>query len=290
MQEFPSSFHSFGEIKVQGKNEINYQSGQLVLERSITVDGAYRLTDVDVIDDRYIVTTCQETKMVHVLDKNGKQLSSLKLTGRPWGIAVLQNKTFCVSLRNRDGVCLFKVHEDLSLSLVLELKEPQNVWSICAIEDRFLASIGDQQNGQIFRFYDLKGNLCEEHMITVGFSECSALHATSNKSLLFTHHNGHSLYSVDVSESKLQLPSMVYQGNNMNRPIGVACDPNKNIYVACFGSNNVLQFDANGKFLREIIKADSAVKQPYGIRVKILGDNVKLILATQGKLLVYEFR
>lgn len=75
----------------------------------------------------------------------------------------------------------------------------------------------------------------------------------------------------------------------MERPIGVTCDPNGNIYVACFGSNNVLQFDENGKFLREIIRKDSGFQMPYGKWVKILGDGFKLILATRQKLLVYNF-
>lgn len=75
----------------------------------------------------------------------------------------------------------------------------------------------------------------------------------------------------------------------MKFPIGVTCDPNGNVYVACFESNNVLQFDENRKFIREIIKADPAVKNPFGIRVKRLGDSVKLILTTQGKLLIYHF-
>lgn len=75
----------------------------------------------------------------------------------------------------------------------------------------------------------------------------------------------------------------------MNQPIGVTCDPNGNIYVACFGSMNVLQFDGNGKFIREIIQKDSSLISLYGLRVKTLGDGVKLILTKGNKLLVYHF-
>lgn len=75
----------------------------------------------------------------------------------------------------------------------------------------------------------------------------------------------------------------------MKLPIGVTCEPNGNVYVACFGSNNVFQFNKNGIFIREIIQTDAEVQNPYGIRVKRLGDEVKLILTTQGKLLVYHF-
>ena len=75
----------------------------------------------------------------------------------------------------------------------------------------------------------------------------------------------------------------------MQKPIGVTRDPSGNIYVACFGSHNVLQFNKNGNFIREIIHTDPAVQSPYGIRVKRLGDDIKLILTTKGKVLVYRF-
>lgn len=163
----------------------------------------------------------------------------------------------------------------------------QNAWGLCVYEDRIVVSIESKDNSQEFRFYDQVGNYCEDHTVTQGSSECGAVLATSRKSLLFTHHNGHSLFSVDINLSKTA--STLYQGNNMKFPIGVTCDPNGNVYVACFESNNVLQFDENRKFIREIIKADPAVKNPFGIRVKRLGDSVKLILTTQGKLLIYHF-
>lgn len=226
---------------------------------------------------------------MYILDENGKQLSKSKLTEIPWAVAALKNKTFCVTQRDKDlgRVCMFKVHDDLSVSIVKELKMPQKAWGICAIEARIVVSIGNQSNGQVFRFYDKEGNYCEEHKIPQGAPYASAVLATSNKCLFFTHHGGNSLFSVDISKSKSASP--VYQGNNMERPIGVTCDPNGNVYVACNGSRNVLQFDKNGKFIREIIQKTSAVQILYGIRVKRLGNDVKLILTSQEKLLVYHF-
>lgn len=163
----------------------------------------------------------------------------------------------------------------------------QNAWGICVYEDIIVVSIEGKLNDQMFRFYDQEGNYYEEHSITAGSSQYGSVLATSRKSLLFTHHDRHFLLSVDINLSKKA--STVYQGNNMKHPIGVTRDPNGNVYVACFGSNNVLQFDENRKFIREIIKADPAVTHPFGIRVKRLGGGIKLILTTKDKLLVYYF-
>lgn len=73
----------------------------------MTVKGSSRLTDVDIINDRYLVTTCDGTKLVYILDGNGKQLSSLNLNGTPCGIAALQNTNFLVAMRNPGLVGFF---------------------------------------------------------------------------------------------------------------------------------------------------------------------------------------
>lgn len=96
-----SSSNPFGEIKLKTKHKIDYRSGQLELERSVTVEGSSYLSDADVIDGRYIVTTCEESKMLYILDVNGRQLSSLKLRVCPWSIAVCAKSMFlCISERS----------------------------------------------------------------------------------------------------------------------------------------------------------------------------------------------
>lgn len=282
-----SSSIPFGKIKLKTKNKIDYQSGQLELERSITVEGSSYLSDADIIDGRYIVTTCEESKMLYILDVNGKLLSSLKLRGCPWSIAVLQNQSFCVSLRDPGCICIFKIQKDLSITTWKELKMLQNVWGICAVEDKIVASIESQSHGQVFRFYDQEGKYSKEHEIAQGTSQCGTLHAKSSKCIIFTHPSGNSIFSVDPNNS--EGANKLYGGNNMKYPIGLTCDPEENIYVACFGSNNILQFNENGEFLREIIHNDSTLKNPYGMRVKGLGDNIKLIVTTTDKLLIYRF-
>ena len=75
----------------------------------------------------------------------------------------------------------------------------------------------------------------------------------------------------------------------MKYPIAVTRDPNGNVYVACFSSNNVIQFNKNSNFIRQIINTGPAVQSPYEIRVKRLGDDIKLRLTIKGKVLVYRF-
>ena len=51
----------------------------------------------------------------------------------------------------------------------------------------------------------------------------------------------------------------------------------------------IMSFNKNGDFIREIIHTDPAVRNPRGIRVKRLGDDIKLMLTTGNKVLVFSF-
>ncbi|XP_022337744.2 uncharacterized protein LOC111133561 [Crassostrea virginica] len=287
VKTFHSSFKTFGEIKIrENKPLIDYLSTKLVLERSLVVEGSSCLTDVDILDDDIIVTTCPTTKTLYLLDMTGKQLSSFKLKGNPWGIAAIQNKTFCVTLRDPALAMIFKV-KDVSITVLKELNTSSNAWGICVEKQRIILSTEKQGGGQVFRFYNLEGNSCGEREVNVGGFYCGAINATPEEPLLFTHHAGNSFFSLDLNVAGSA--TKFHKGENMKCPIGVTRDPNGNIYVACYGSNNVLQFNKNGDFIREIIHTDSAVQNPYGIRVKRLGDDIKLMLTTKGKVLVYSF-
>lgn len=277
VQTFYSSFKKYGEIKIR-------KLKQLVWERSVPVEGSSSLTDVEVIDGRYIVTTCQNAKMVYILDKNGNRLSSLGLPGSPWAIAALQNQSFCISLRDPGRVCIIKIHENLSVTILKELEMPR-MGHLCYWEQ--IRSLYQKSGkGQVFRFYDQELNYFEKQVFQ-GASIGGAILATSMRSLLFTYHDGNSLFSVDINNSKPAIK--LYHKNDMKSPIGLACDPEGYIYVACFGSNNVLQFNENLNVVGEIIQKDSAVQRPYGIRVRRLGEDMKFILTSGGKLLLYHF-
>nr|XP_022336108.1 uncharacterized protein LOC111132575 [Crassostrea virginica] len=287
VKTFHSSFNTFGEIKIREKGSlIDYLSTKLVLESSLVVEGSSRLTDIDVLDDDIIVTTCQKSRMVYLLDMTGKQLSSFTLRGTPWGIAAIQKKTFCVALRNPGLAIIFKV-KDFSITVWKELKTSSNVWGICTEKQRIILSTERQGDGHVFRFCDLEGNSCGECEVSVGSSDTGAINTAPGEPLLFTFYRGNSLFSVDLNVAGSA--TKLYEGGKMKNPIGVTRDPNGNIYVVCYRSNNVIQFNKNGNFIREIIHTDPAVQYPYGIRVKRLGDDIKLMLTTGGKVLVYRF-
>ena len=288
VKTFHSTFKTFGKIEIKEKGRlVDYLSTDLVLERSFVVEGSSSLTDVDVIDDEFLVTTCEINRMLYLLDMTGKLLSSFTLRGIPWGITAMQNKTFCVSMYNLGLVFIFKV-KDCSITVWKELKTSPNIWGICAEKGRVILHTEKKGGGVVFRFYDLDANSCGEREIFIENSRCGAINASSGKPLLFTHFVGNSLFSFDLNGTGSEIK--LYESGNMQRPIGVTRDPNGNIYVVCYGPNNVLQFNKNCNFIREIISRDQNVRSPHGVRVKKLGDDIKLILINnERQIFVYRF-
>ena len=137
----------------------------------------------------------------------------------------------------------------------------------------------------MLRFYDLEGNSCGEREVNVGSS--GPITTAPGEPLLFTYYSGHSLFSLDLNVAGSA--TKLHEGGHIKSPIGVTRDPSGNIYVACSNSHNVLQFNEKVNFIREIIHTESAVRHPYGIRIKRLGDDIKLLLTTKGKVLVVRF-
>lgn len=290
VQHFHSSLKTFGEIKVNLKrNTIDYKSGKLVLEKSLSVTGSSSLTDVEVVHDSYIVAACQNSRTLYLLDASGSRQSSIKLSGMSWGITAFQDYQVCVAIRDPDLVGIFRVDiTNLSITKLKELPMVGNAWGICAVDEKLIVSLS-VSNGQIFKVYDKEGNHCEEHRVTQGDSYCSAIHAVSSKSVLYTNHRGHSVSSTNLNNAGTATTSKLHAGNGMRNPIGVTCDPEGNIYVACYDSHNVFQFNPSGKFIRQILQQNSEVQHPYGIRVKYLEDDIKLLLTCQGEIMIYQF-
>jgi hypothetical protein len=281
------SLKTFGDIKINLKsNTIDYHSGKLVLEKSLNVSGGQYLTDVEVIDGSHLVTACQGCNL-YLLDASGNHQTSIKLSGRPWGITAFQDNQVCVALNN--SVDIFKVDTvNLSIKILKEVTMTINPQGISAVDEKFTVAL-TVSSGQVFRIYDKDGNFCEEHKVTKGDINTSGIHAISSLSLLYTSFQSHSLLAATLNNSGATTTRKLHEGNGMRNPIGVTCDPERNIYVACYSSRNVFQFDPSGKFIRKIIDQHPDVLGSYGIRVKYFDDDVKLLLTCQGKILIFRF-
>lgn len=118
-----------------------------------------------------------------------------------WYCSTSKHKFLCGDAKSW-SCWVFKVHENHLISTV---KESQNAWCICVYEDIIVVSIEGKFDDQIIKLYDQEGNYYAEHSITEGSSQYGSVLATSRKSLLFTHHCGNFLFSVDINSLKNNL-------------------------------------------------------------------------------------
>ncbi|XP_062578391.1 probable E3 ubiquitin-protein ligase MID2 [Saccostrea cucullata] len=294
INEFGHNFHSslnlFGEIKLKLKtNGVDFRSAKLVLEKSLNVQESSCLTDVEVINGTHLVTVCQNSNMVYFLSGNGTLLASSPLPYTPWGIAALRKHQFqfCVTMQNFNLVGIYKANiSDRCIIPCKELQLPHNAYGICTFNDKIIVSLEEKQTEQVFRVYDEEGNYIKAQH-SYDNSLCNGIHAISERRLLYTVHCDNSVYSQDLSSTGAS--TKLYKSFEMVKPIGITSDSEGNLYVACFGSNNVFQLDPQGKFIRKIIQDDPAVQRPYGVRVTFFHDGFKLLLTSGGKILIYNF-
>ncbi|XP_062578322.1 uncharacterized protein LOC134240247 [Saccostrea cucullata] len=187
INEFGHNFHSslniFGEIKLKLKtNGVDYRSAKLVLEKSLDVQGSSCLTDVEVINGTYLVTACQNSKMVYFLDARSTLLASIPLPSTPWGIAALRKHIFqfCVAMRNPNLVGIYKANiPDRCTTCCKELQLPGNAWGVCTVDDKIIVSSGKEESKntkQVFRVYDEEGNNFEEHHMHDGATGSNRIH------------------------------------------------------------------------------------------------------------------
>ncbi|XP_061170073.1 uncharacterized protein LOC133179301 [Saccostrea echinata] len=289
-RNFHSSLNLFCEIKVKLKiTDVGYRAGKLVLEKSLNVQESSCLTDVEVINGSHLVTACQNSKVVYFLNADGTLLTSSRLPGTPWGIAALRKHQFqfCVSMRDPNLVGIYKANiTDCCIIRCKELKLPHNAWGICTFDGKIIVSLAETTKSQVFRVYDEEGNYTEEHH-SYDNSSCNGIHAISDRYLLYTIHSNNSVYSKDLSNTEAS--TKLCKSSEMSNPIGITSDSEGNLYVVCYRSSYVFQLDPNGKFIRKIIQNDPAVQNPYGIRVTLFCDGIKLLLTSGGKILIYNF-
>ncbi|XP_062614902.1 E3 ubiquitin-protein ligase TRIM33-like [Saccostrea cucullata] len=152
-RSFHSSLNSLCEIEVKLKTTgIDYRSAKLVLEKSLNVQGSSCLTDIEVINGTHLVTTCQVSKMVYLLDADGTLLSSTPLPSTPWAIAPLRKHEFqfCVTTQNPNLVGIYKADiQDPCITRCKELLLPNTAWGICTFEDKIIVSFWEGKKTSI---------------------------------------------------------------------------------------------------------------------------------------------
>jgi DNA-binding beta-propeller fold protein YncE len=57
--------------------------------------------------------------------------------------------------------------------------------------------------------------------------------------------------------------------NVLRKPVSIALDKNRNVYVAGKGTNNVVVVSSGGKNCREILTQRDGLNKPYSLRINI---------------------
>lgn len=92
-------------------------------------------------------------------------------------------------------------------------------------------------------------------------------------------------------DDKLGTQEFTFEHEDLSYPLGVTSDSRGNVYVVGCSTNNVLQLNSEGTFVRQILPRDKddAISNPMGIRVTTMGSSPKLLLTCQNEIRMYDF-
>ncbi|XP_062566727.1 transcription intermediary factor 1-beta-like [Saccostrea cucullata] len=278
----------FGELVVEEtdtNSKTDYLNSTLVLE-SVLVKSGCRLTDVEAIRDDHVLAICDNHNLLDLFHINECHVASSKLSGKPWAMTKTGELSVAVTIRSpRSSIEFVDLAMDkspfLTTTKILNLSFKPN--GIACDNGTLIVSSTDG----LLRHIDDNGTIL--HTVTVKKGYVYGLCLYSRR-IIYSHHIENGKVYV-LHDDKLGTQEFTFEHEHLSYPLGVSCDPDGNIYIVGCSTNNVLQMNMNGEFVRQILSKDKdkAIDNPMAVRVAVMGSRPRLLLTCQNEVRLYNF-
>ncbi|XP_061185492.1 uncharacterized protein LOC133193546 [Saccostrea echinata] len=277
---FDTTFTSFGRCTLNGKRgQVNLLEDSLEMVSRISCKDS--VTDLEIIDENYIIVFSQTGRSVHLYNIDGSHKASIQFSSELWAIS-RWGENFAVACRGDNSIRVLSVTFHLpGLSLDRSIQLDYKPSGVAEKGEDLLVLCGSKM---------LKitkaGNISVLFKIT---SDCSyGFCCATRDAILFTDpNNSGQLYCMKNREYFQNLFERKYP--EVKHPCGVATDSKGNIYLVGFSSATLVQLYTDGTFVRTLIKNHREVIYPHGVRIYEDVNSVKLFLATGNIINVYTF-
>ncbi|KAJ8317639.1 hypothetical protein KUTeg_005543 [Tegillarca granosa] len=229
------------------------------------------LTDGIFLPNDNVLLADYDGRKVIFCTLEGQVHKELSLSGRPCGIAEIDDREAAVVLKNTQNIQYIDL---VNCKLGKLITVNQKLY-------RAIGYNGTNWNvggygGNIY-IIDRTGNIIKT--VTSGCSSTNCIACTTDRIYLTP---GDELVCLDMKRSKM----FSYTNDNFRGGRGISVDKEGNIYCCGYRSNNIHQLAPNGQFIKLIV---TDIAQPFGIAFDKTGER---FLVTHGKIevTVYELQ
>lgn len=278
----------YGKIVVEETIEeckTNFLSSELVQFHVLAKSGC-RLTDVEAIGDEHVLAVCDNHNKIYLFSITQGFITARSLSGKPWAMTKIDPTSVAITIRApQPGIEIVDLRMDksciLSSNEIIKLSFKPN--GIAFDNGGFIVSSTDG----LLRHIDESGSSLHTVSVTKGYVYGLCFHS---RRIIYSHHvDKGKVYA--LFDDKLGTQEFTFEHEDLSYPLGVTCDSRGNVYVVGCSTNNVLQLNSEGTFVRRILSRDKdeAISNPMGIRVATMGSSPKFLLTCQNEIRIYDF-
>lgn len=201
-----------------------------------------------------IVFTDRENKRFIMTSLTGEHLNNMEVTGRPWGIAKIDESRLVVVTFPYVGSGYIEILDIMNN----KVEKPISIGGLCRGIAYYEGFIYVVVYGKGISIVDLEGDVKTEIPINVN----GVFHLTVNADrMYYTDEWTHTLHCCDLKGKEIWR----FSGDRVREPQGIATDENGNVYVTSYLFDNVTVISPDGKQHREILNKSDGLLGPSSI-------------------------
>ena len=220
-----------------------------------------RIHGSDILPDGKLVFAEQEGKRLLMFSNNGNyEKDIVQFTGIPFEVSYIGENIVAVSIWDKHEVVFVNV---ITNTIINTIYIGYECWGTDFNMNRLAIRVIQPPTSSHIVYLDPKGKLIDRVNIPCRNSTSISLRDDTIKC---TDSKTNKIYCYTLTGQWI----WTFKNENvLRKPVGIALDKNRNVYVAGKGTNNVVVVSPGGKNCREILTQRDGLNKPYSLRINI---------------------
>ena len=220
-----------------------------------------RITGSDILPDGKLVLAEQDGKRLLMFSDNGNyEKDIVQFTGIPYEVSYIGENIVAVTIWNKYEVVFVNVIANTIIHTI-------DIGHECCGTDfnmnRLAIRVIQPSTSNHIVYLDPKGKLIDRVNIP---SRNSTNISVRDDTIKCTDWKANKIYCYTLTGQEI----WTFKDENvLRKPVGIALDKNRNVYVAGKGTNNVVVLSPDGKNCRQILTKSDGMNNPISLRINI---------------------